>query len=180
MKITIAGCGNMGMIYARAFLKYNIVSKEDLLLVEKNKERRDVLKAMQSGTVTLPDDKSIGESDMIILAVKPQDFDELAVEISKVLSPQNILITIMAGVTISHIADKTGNNKIVRAMPNSPAEFGMGITGYACSPALGIFEIHKAENLLAATGRTIFFEQEEMLNAVTALSGSGPAYFFTL
>lgn len=178
MKIGIAGCGNMGMIYARAFLKYNIVYKEDLLLIEKNEQRRDALHTMQSGVVTVPTDKRIRDCEMIILAVKPQDFDELAQELKQVISHNQIIISIMAGMTMRGITGKTGQEKIVRAMPNSPAEFGMGITGYACSKALTVEEIHKAENLLAATGRTIFFENEEMLNAVTALSGSGPAYFF--
>ena len=178
MKITIAGCGNMGMIYARAFLKYNIVSAENMLLVEKSESRRDALRNMREGTITLPGDDAIGASDIIILAVKPQDFDSLADELRKTVKPGNVIVSIMAGITMDYIANRLHTSKIVRAMPNSPAEFGMGITGYACSPSLSISEIHKTENLLAATGRTIFFESEEMLNAVTALSGSGPAYFF--
>ena len=180
MKIAIAGCGNMGMIYARAFLKYNIVSKEDLLLVEKSSQRRDILKGMQTGIVTLPGDAEIGVCDMIILAVKPQDFAALALEMKEVIMPGNVIVSIMAGLTIQNISVNLSTDKVVRAMPNSPAEFGMGITGYACSKTLSINEIHKAENLLAATGRTIFFDQEDMLDAVTALSGSGPAYFFYL
>lgn len=178
MKITITGCGNMGLIYARAFLKYNIVSKENLLLVEKNEQRRDVLRNMQTGFVTVASDPKINESDLIILAVKPQDFDELANELRKIPGRNNLLISIMAGVTIKHISQTLGTDKVVRAMPNSAAEYGMGITGYTCSSSLSMEEVHKAENLLATTGRIIFFENEEMLNAVTALSGSGPAYFF--
>lgn len=178
MKITIAGCGNMGLIYARAFLKYTIVQKEELLLIEKNEERRDALIVMQSGVVSVASDERIGGCDILILAVKPQDFDELADALKRVIKSGQVIISIMAGITIQHICEKTGHDKIVRAMPNSPAELGMGITGYACSKGLSLPEIHRAENLLAATGRTIFFEDEEMLNAVTALSGSGPAYFF--
>src|SRR3982750_2040065 len=86
MKITIAGCGNMGLIYARAFLKYNIVSKDNLLLAEKNEKRRDELKKMQMGVVTLVSDSGIASSDIIILAVKPQDFDALANELNKVVN----------------------------------------------------------------------------------------------
>lgn len=168
----------MGMIYARTFLRYNIVSKENLLLIEKNESRRDLLKSMQAGSVSISGDVRIAGSDLIILAVKPQDFDELAVTLKKMIRPHHIVISIMAGMTMKYIAEKTGHEKIVRAMPNSPAEYGMGITGYICSPALSVSEIHLAENLLASTGRTVFFEEEEMLNAVTALSGSGPAYFF--
>ncbi len=178
MKITIAGCGNMGLIYARAFLKYNIVSKENLLLAEKNDQRRDQLKGLQTGVVTTVKDPKIKESDIVILAVKPQDFDELSEDLKDLIGENNVVVSIMAGITMKYISERLGSKKVVRAMPNSPAEFGMGITGYVCSDGLKKEETHRAENLLATTGRTIFFDDEDMLNAVTALSGSGPAYFF--
>jgi len=73
-----------------------------------------------------------------------------------------------------------GYTHIIRAMPNSPVEIGMGITGFSAHPGITLEQIRKVENLLATTGRTVFFENEEMLDAVTALSGSGPAYFFYL
>jgi pyrroline-5-carboxylate reductase len=180
MKITIAGCGNMGLTYAGAFLKNNIVSKENLFLAERKEERREELKKMHIGKITDVSDKEIEGSDIIILAVKPQDFDVLADELKKVITPQNIIISIMAGITISYISQRLGTHKIVRAMPNSPAELGMGMTGYTCGNTLTVDEVRKAGNVLAATGLTIFFEDESMLNAVTALSGSGPAYFFYL
>jgi pyrroline-5-carboxylate reductase len=180
MKITIAGCGNMGLTYATAFLKNAIVSKENLFLAERKEDRREELKSMQIGRIINVSDKLIEDCDIIILAVKPQDFDELAEELKKVITPKNIIISIMAGITISYISQKLSTKKIVRAMPNSPAELGMGITGYTCDNVLSVDEVRKAANILAATGLTIFFENENMLNAVTALSGSGPAYFFYL
>jgi len=178
MKITIVGCGNMGLIYARAFLKYNIVSKENLLLAEKNEKRKEELLKLNIGEVCVVNDKRISESDIIILAVKPQDFSKLSIDLVSVLKPQNIVVSIMAGMTIERIANTLNHSNIVRAMPNSPAELGMGMTAFTAHKSLPIENIRKAENLLATTGRTVFFENEELLNAVTALSGSGPAYFF--
>lgn len=178
MKITIVGCGNMGLIYARAFLKYNIVSKEDLLLVEKNEARKEDLKKLNIGQVVVPDNKLISDSDVIILSVKPQDFNDLVVELKKVLSKKTILLSIMAGINISFLQQKLNHQKVIRAMPNSPVEIGMGITAYSLSNSVTINEAHKIENLLATTGRTLYMEDENLLNAVTALSGSGPAYFF--
>ena len=178
MKITIVGCGNMGLIYARAFLKYNIVSKNDLLLVEKNETRKEDLKKLDIGRVVVPDSELISGSDVIILSVKPQDFTELATDLKKVLGKETILLSIMAGINISFLQDKLGHQKIVRAMPNSPVEIGMGITAYSLSKAVTIQDAHKIENLLATTGRTLYLEDENLLDAVTALSGSGPAYFF--
>jgi pyrroline-5-carboxylate reductase len=181
MKITIIGCGNMGLVYARSFLKYDIVTKQHLLLVEKSEPRKKELEQLDIGRVVIPSDPAISESDIIILAVKPQDFKALAFDLQQVLKPQNILLSIMAGITIEFIEKTLGQRTIVRAMPNSPVELGMGITGFSCDHKnVSPEQLRKVENLLATTGRTVFFEKEEMLDAVTALSGSGPAYFFYL
>jgi pyrroline-5-carboxylate reductase len=180
MKITIVGCGNMGLIYARAFLKYNIVSRDSLLLAEKNEARKAELLKLNIGEVCVINDKRISASDIIIIAVKPQDFDELSKELRQVLTNENIIISIMAGMKMGRIASTLLKYNIIRAMPNSPAELGMGMTAFTANKILSIEQIRKAENLLATTGRTVFFENEELLDAVTALSGSGPAYFFYL
>jgi len=178
MKITIIGCGNMGLIYARAFLKYNIVSKDELLLVEKNELRKEDLKKLNIGPVVVPDSELITDSDVIILSIKPQDFTELSADLKKVMHERTILLSIMAGITISFLQQKLNHQKVVRAMPNSPVEIGMGITAYSLSKTVEIDEAHQVENLLATTGRTLYMQDENLLDAVTALSGSGPAYFF--
>lgn len=170
----------MGLIYARAFLKYNIVSKENLLLAEKNESRKEELTKLNVGEVTVTNDPKIAESDIVIIAVKPQDFEALASEIKPVLHSAKCIVSIMAGMKIERIEELLNNFNIIRAMPNSPAELGMGMTAFTASKTLPIEQIRKAENLLATTGRTVFFENEDLLDAVTALSGSGPAYFFYL
>ena len=178
MKITIIGCGNMGLIYARAFLKYNIVSKSELMLVEKNETRKDELKKLDIGKVVVPVDGTINESEVIILSVKPQDFSLLVEDLKKVLNAHTIVVSIMAGISISFSQEKLNHDRIIRAMPNSPVEIGMGITAYCLSKGVNAEQARKAENLLATTGRTLYMEDEKLLDAVTAVSGSGPAYFF--
>jgi pyrroline-5-carboxylate reductase len=177
MKICIIGCGNMGLVYARAFLKYDIVKKEELLLVEKNAERRDELNKLDLGIVILPDDERIKNSEVVILAVKPQDFAELSVSLKGRLG-ESLVISIMAGKTLSTVESALDHKTVVRAMPNSPVEIGMGITGYCAGSGADTEAILKAEKLLGTTGRTVYLYKEELLDAVTALSGSGPAYFF--
>jgi pyrroline-5-carboxylate reductase len=178
MKITIIGCGNMGLIYARAFLKYNIVSKSELLLVEKNEKRKEELKKLDIGKVVIPADGIIKQSDVIILAVKPQDFSELTADLKSVLNKETIVVSIMAGINISFLQEKLNHDRIIRAMPNSPVEIGMGITAYCLSKGVNTEQARKAENLLSTTGRTLYLEDEKLMDAVTAISGSGPAYFF--
>jgi pyrroline-5-carboxylate reductase len=178
MNVTIIGCGNMGLVYARAFLRYEIVRKDGLLLVEKNEQRAAELRSLDIGEVVIASDPKIRESRLIILAVKPQDFAGLAPIVKSVLHPDAIVLSIMAGIRIAAIEKAFDHRNIIRAMPNSPVEVGMGMTGFSAHPAVSIEQIHRVENLLSTTGRTVFFEHEEQLDAVTALSGSGPAYFY--
>jgi pyrroline-5-carboxylate reductase len=178
MKISIIGCGNMGLVYARSFLRYDIVKPADLLLAEKSEARRDDLRMMNIGEVVLADDPKISGSDLVILAVKPQDFTVLAPKIAPLMRPGMLVLSIMAGITIEKISGLLSHPTIIRAMPNSPVEVGMGMTGFSANAGVSIEQIRKVENLLSTTGRTVFFEDENMLDAITALSGSGPAYFY--
>ncbi|MGG7665948.1 pyrroline-5-carboxylate reductase [Dyadobacter sp. BHUBP1] len=178
MKIAIIGCGNMGMAFARAFLKFDLVKNQDFLLVEKSTDRMDSLTSFQPGVITGVIGPQIGEYDLIILSVKPQDFLSVAGALKEVIKPSQVVLSIMAGVTIEGIQNALDHKAVIRAMPNTPAMLGMGITAYSASPEVDIHQLRKIENLINATGRSVFLEDEEQLNAVTALSGSGPAYFF--
>jgi pyrroline-5-carboxylate reductase len=177
-KIAIIGCGNMGMAFARSFLQYDLVSRENLLLVEKNKERCTILKSAKEGVVIHTVSPELKTYDLIILAVKPQDFDELATELKENIIDDQLILSIMAGITIKRIQERLDHNAVIRAMPNTPAMLGMGITGFTSAEGISIAKLFKVENLINATGRSIYLEDEKMLDAVTALSGSGPAYFY--
>lgn len=178
MKIAIVGCGNMGLAYARSFLKYNLVTKSELLLVEKSDARKQSLEVLNIARVVSNFDNTIGEYDIIILAVKPQDFMSISAGLKKALTEKNIILSIMAGIRIKLMEEALGHGTIVRAMPNSPAQLGMGMTAFTSGKSITMEQIRKVENLLGSTGRTVFLEDENLLDAVTALSGSGPAYFF--
>ncbi len=180
MKIGIIGCGNMGMAFANSFIQYNLVQKENLLLVEKSAERGAVLQEQKAGVVVDTISEKLGDVDLIILSVKPQDFPSAALEIKKYIQPNQLVLSIMAGIPIRNIQESIAHPMVVRAMPNTPALLGMGMTAFAAAPEVGLSEIRKAENLINSTGRAVFLEQEELLDAVTGLSGSGPAYFFYL
>lgn len=149
--IAIIGCGNMGMIYARAFAG----SRARLFLVEKNNERCVALRKLGLGEVMLPTDARIGEAEVLVLAVKPQDFHALSDDLRKVISRDNFIISIMAGIRISSLQETLGSNRVVRAMPNSPAEFGFGMTGWYAGPDMDAADRVTADHLLLSTGRTL-------------------------
>jgi pyrroline-5-carboxylate reductase len=176
MKISIVGCGNMGQAYARSFRKYGLVKQEDLLLVLRSEERRAHLETL--GTVSLAIDEALSQSDLVIIGVKPQDFGGIAPALANVLRPEQVVLSIMAGITITRLQQELGHQTVVRAMPNSPAQIGMGITAYATGTDLNMRQTLMVEQLLNSTGRAVHLEHEAHLDPVTALSGSGPAYFF--
>jgi len=180
MKIAIIGCGNMGMAFANSFIQYNLVQKEDLLLIEKNQERGAVLQEQKTGVVVDTISEKISSVDLVILSVKPQDYASVSGELATLLQPNQIVLSIMAGIPISKLQATLHHDLIVRAMPNTPALLGMGMTAFAAGSAVGLSDIRKVENLINSTGRAVFLEDEALIDAVTGLSGSGPAYFFYL
>ncbi len=180
MKIAIIGCGNMGMAFANSFIQYNLVQKEDLLLIEKNQERGAVLQEQKAGVVVDTISEKISGVDLVILSVKPQDYASVSSELASLLQPNQIVLSIMAGIPISKLQTSLSHDLIVRAMPNTPALLGMGMTAFAAASAVGLADIRKVENLINSTGRAVFLEDEALIDAVTGLSGSGPAYFFYL
>nr|WP_293844110.1 pyrroline-5-carboxylate reductase [uncultured Arsenicibacter sp.] len=178
MKVAIVGCGNMGMAFAKSFLQYDLVKRDDLMLIEKSADRSEALKAEKAGMVVDTIGPRVADYNLVILSVKPQDFASVQDELRKALQPQQVVLSIMAGIPISLIQERLAHKQVVRAMPNTPAMLGLGITGFAAADEVQIGNLRKVENLINATGRSIFLEDESMLDAVTAVSGSGPAYFY--
>jgi pyrroline-5-carboxylate reductase len=180
MKIAIVGCGNMGMAFAKSFIQYDLVKREDLLLVEKSIERGEALRAEKAGLVIDTIGTKVAEYDLIILSVKPQDFPSVQEELKVVIAPNQLILSIMAGIPIAKIQAGLAHPLVVRAMPNSPAMIGMGMTGFSAAKEVDNVNLRKVENLINSTGRAVYIEDESLIDAVTALSGSGPAYFFYL
>jgi pyrroline-5-carboxylate reductase len=117
--------------------------------------------------------------DAVVLAVKPQQFAEAALSLKGLLSPETVVISIMAGITIAKIQNALdGHAAVVRTMPNTPARIGQGITGLFATPACSAAQHELARAVMVSIGQTVFVDEESQLDAVTAVSGSGPAYVF--
>ncbi len=168
----------MGQAYARSFKKYGLAKAEELLLVIRNEQHWDHVSLLGNATMRLGPE--ISECDLVILGMKPQDFKNIAQTLGGLLQPGQVVLSIMAGITIARLSTELGHGTIVRAMPNAPAQVGMGITAYATGSELTMKQTLMVEQLLNCTGRVIHLEDEKLLDAVTALSGSGPAYFFEI
>ena len=166
----------MGQTYARSFLRSHIADEKDMMILEKSPDKAEELARFDIGTVYGEPEDCIHRADLIILAVKPQDVPGLFKKIKPLLDPQQVALSIMAGVKIKTISEGLGLSKIIRAMPNLPAQIGMGMTAFTSSDEVTRIELVTVQNLLNTTGKTIYVEKESAIDAATAISGSGPAY----
>jgi len=178
MKILIIGGGNMGKTYADSFIASHAIQREDLYILEYSEEKVNYFKSLGFKNVFFQPDDFIKEMDLIILAIKPQDIHVLFPKIRRYISENQTILSIMAGVPISTISQELTTRKIVRAMPNLPAQIGMGMTGFTSADEVSKEEVFNIQNLLNTTGKSLYFDDESKLDAVTAISGSGPAYVF--
>jgi len=121
--------------------------------------------------------EGVAGSEAVVLAVKPQQLRDVAQQLAPLLDGQ-LLISIAAGIRAGDLARWANNPAVVRAMPNTPALVQSGMTGLYALPGISAAQREQAQNILAAVGETLWVQDEAMLDAVTAISGSGPAYVF--
>lgn len=178
MKILIIGGGNMGLTYAKSFLRSHITKEEDMMILEKSPAKAVELAKLNIGSVFGKPEDCLQQADLIILAVKPQDAPVLFQKLKPFVEEQQVYLSIMAGVKLATIQQGLGASKIIRAMPNLPAQIGMGMTAYTASEEVTRIELVMVQNLLNTTGKTVYVASESAIDATTAISGSGPAYVF--
>ncbi len=166
--IGIIGFGNMGSAIAERIKKHYNVS-----VFDKDKDKTANCPGLKvAGTVAGLMDASYA----IILAVKPQDIDSILNEIKGSLKKQ-LIISIAAGITTRYIEDHLRGARVIRVMPNMPAQIGEGVSGLCKGRFSNDQDLDLAWQLLSCVGMTFPFDDEDMIDAVTAVSGSGPAYF---
>lgn len=177
-RISFVGGGHMASAIIGGLLKQGHPAGE-LLVIEPSEAQREKLVATYGVVVQAGADARLAGSDMVIWAVKPQSFGEAAAPCA-LYSREALHLSVMAGIRLDALRRATGGVRIVRAMPNTPALIGRGIAGLYAASSVSAAERTRVEQILAATGECVWVAQESDLDAVTALSGSGPAYVFYL
>jgi pyrroline-5-carboxylate reductase len=178
MQILIIGGGNMGSTYAQSFVRSHITSKKNMMILERSPEKAVELALKDIGEIFGRAEECIHKADLVILAVKPQDSDKLFARLRPLINGQQVFLSIMAGVKIETMVESLGVSKVVRAMPNLPAQIGMGMTVFTSTDEVTRLELVMVQNLLNTTGKTVYVERESAIDAATAISGSGPAYVY--
>jgi pyrroline-5-carboxylate reductase len=174
----LVGAGKMGLALAKGWLDAGL-PPSNLLLVDPNPGDAARELAADYG-LNLSKEAAGLQPNVLVLAVKPQIIDPVMESLAPVVGPNTLAISIAAGIDIARLSRGLGMGRVVRTMPNTPAQIGKGITGAVPGPDVTSADRANAEALLAAAGPVVWFDDEAQLDAVTALSGSGPAYVFHL
>jgi pyrroline-5-carboxylate reductase len=178
MKVLIIGYGNMGKTYANSFISSRFIKPGDIFVLVRNSAVSQIETVIPKFNFLTTASQKISDFDIVILAVKPQDFQVLAQTIKPYLKDIQIIFSVMAGITLEKLSIQLSCSKIVRSMPNIPTQIGMGMTVFTASSEVDRKELFIIQNLINTTGKSVYVENEKLIDAATAISGSGPAYVF--
>jgi len=175
--LLLVGAGRMGGALLKGWLNLGLAPERLFLLEPQPSPEIAALAAAHRISLALP----AQAPDVVVLAVKPQIFEDAAAVLRAKAGPQTLILSIMAGKTIANIAARLPQARaIIRAMPNLPASIGCGITGAVANSEVSSNERRTADRLLSGVGKVEWLADEGLIDAVTAVSGSGPAYVFLL
>lgn len=176
--IAFIGAGNMGSAIIAGMLDKKLVTPDQIIAADPNEQvGADLIK--QYGIRHTTDNVEAADgADVLVLAVKPQHLDNALHTIRGRVESLPLVVSIVAGVRIRDIAEDLHNSRIVRAMPNTPAQIGQGITAWTATYEVEDEQRTQAKVILGALGEQLYFDDEHYLDMATALSGSGPAYVF--
>ena len=183
LHLAFIGCGVMGESMVAGLLRKNLVDPKNIAASHPRESRRAEL-AERYGIGVFESNAAAAktvvgqENSAVLICVKPQRLARVLNDLIGVLHLDQLVLSIVAGATIAHLADELGTAKIVRAMPNTPSQIGAGITAWTCTEAVVETERGHVREILAALGKELFVETENMIDMATSLSATGPTYIF--
>jgi len=179
-RIAILGAGKIGEALIAGLLSTGWRKPEEIVATVRREDRAQELKDRHGVTAGTSNPEAVNGAGLIVIAVKPQDFDGLLGEIGGILSPDQTVLSIAAAVPTSAIEERIASGvPVLRAMPNAPATVHEGVAGICAGAHAGDEHLAMAEDVLRHVGRVVRVP-ERYMDAVTAVSGSGPAYFALL
>jgi pyrroline-5-carboxylate reductase len=177
-KFAFLGAGNMAEALVTGILKANLASPANISVTDISSIRLEHFQKTFHVHVGSNNADAVKSADLVVLCVKPQVMNTVLSEVKDQLIPKHILISVAAGYSLGHIQSHVGKNvSLIRAMPNTPAVIQEGVTALAGSVDISPHHLQLAQSIFESIGRVVIVE-ESLMNAVTGLSGSGPAYIY--
>jgi len=178
MKLSFIGGGNMGEAMLAAVLRTRLSRPQSICVSDISESRRQYLEQKYGVPVTDNNRKAVETADVIVLAVKPQSLAEVMTELGGQLKPRQLVLSIIAGTRIRMLRRGLKHRRIVRVMPNTPSQIGEGMTVWTATRQVTDRQKKQVRSILGVMGKEIRFDDEKHIDIATAISGSGPAYFF--
>ena len=178
MKIAFIGGGNMGEAMLSAILDKRLSTAEAISVSDVKESRRQHLEQNYGVSVTASNRLAAEKSDIVVLAIKPQDLVGVMAELRGQLKPSQVVLSIIAGARINTLCLGLNHSRVIRVMPNTPARIGQGISVWTATPQVTERQKKWTGSILGAMGKEIHVDDEKYLDMATAVSGSGPAYVF--
>ena len=176
--IATVGSGVMAEAMIAGLLRGNLVTPDQVVASHPRAERRDALARAHGIRTVASNTEAVAQADVVILAVKPQMLGKVGREIGPGLRSGQLVLSVLAGPTTVALVSSLGHDQVVRAMPNTPARIGAGMTVWYATPATTDDQRAQAKALLGALGAELEVEDEKWVAMATAVSGTGPAYVF--
>ncbi|QMV17413.1 pyrroline-5-carboxylate reductase [Granulicella sp. 5B5] len=180
MRVAVLGAGKMGGILLQAFLRSGLLTPEQIVATVAHEGRATALSQQYGVMVTTDNSAAVAGADVVLLGVKPQQMGDVVRGIAAGLKPGVLLISVAASVKTKAIEEAAGKDaSVIRAMPNTPAALGAGITALCRGSHVTDEQMTLAQRIFATVGRTVIVDEKHM-DAVTGLSGSGPAFLYII
>ena len=177
MRIAFIGGGAMGEAMIRGILTKQAAEAQNLVVSDVSAARRELL-SKEYGIKALADNRAaMDNADLVVLAVKPQNLVHVAEQI-RAPRPEQVVLSIIAGASLSRLSQDLNHSSVARAAPNMPAQIGQGVTVWTTTPDTNERQRELAQVVLGAMGKEIYVTDEKYLDMATALGGSGAAYVF--
>ena len=177
MQIGILGGGTMGEIITRALIQREVVGTPEIMIAEVDAARREELAELEVG-LTDDLDELLAFAEVLVVCVKPQNARSVLLPLRGVVRPETLVISIMAGIDTPFLVDILDHPQVIRSMPNLPARIGQGMTVWRSAPDVPDHMRLIAKMIFQSMGREVEVDDEDLLDAGTAVSGTGPAYIF--
>lgn len=179
-RIAFVGSGAMGEAMIRGLLAHGVVTPQQIIAGDPVAARRATIAAEFGVHVTEDNREAVAQADVVVLSVKPQVLPRVMAGLHGAIPSQAMVVSIVAGVPLATLCAGLGHERVVRTMPNTPAQVGKGVTVWCATAAVSAEQKRLTETILAALGVQIAVEDEHYLDAATGLSGSGPGYVLLL
>jgi pyrroline-5-carboxylate reductase len=180
VKIAVIGGGNMGMAFAEGVARGSAFGDWQISIVEPDENRRREFANSNRFEAIDSISSLTGTYDVVFLAIKPQVVTSLYREIKSIIASDTLVISVMAGITLQAMQEGLSHKRVVRAMPNLPARVGCGMSVACLGAGVPAEQRVLTESILSAAGAVIVVQSEDLLDAATAVSGSGPGFVFYL